>query len=103
MKRLEENMQVNGQNYKLIKRSHKIVMYSINCGRRYEVTRIYILPKSYNPYWLSHSPEWEVISANGRQFNMDGSRYFFKEEDALLYFDKLNKALEGKTENKVTI
>jgi hypothetical protein len=42
MKKLEKYTEVNGQNYKLIKRTAKVALYSVNDGRRYEVTRIYI-------------------------------------------------------------
>jgi hypothetical protein len=89
---------INGDDYELLKRTEKLALFSINDGRRYEVTRVYIKPKGYDPVWWVHYPEREVISANGDQFNKDGSRFFFKLEDAMWYFEKLNRELLVKGE-----
>jgi hypothetical protein len=70
-----------------------VALFSINYSRRYEVTRIYIKPAEDDPFLWVHIPEREVISANGNQFNKDGSRFFARKEDALWYFDKLNETL----------
>ena len=52
---------------------------------------------SYFHSYLSHSPEKDVISANV-QFAIDGSKFFRKLEDALWYFEKLNRELDEKAE-----
>jgi hypothetical protein len=36
--------------------------------------------------------EREVVSSNG-QFGRDGSKFFMREEDALMYYEKLNGSL----------
>jgi len=83
-------MEVNGADYELIKRSEKVALFSINGGRYYEVTRIYIRPKYYDAYWFHHFPTREDISGNGKEYNSDGSKRFSRLEDALVYFEKLN-------------
>jgi hypothetical protein len=95
MKILDENFDFNGNDYKLIKRTKLVGLYSINDGRRYEVCRIYIKRKSYDPYWWSHAPEQELISANGR-FAKDGSKLFNNLEGAMAYFEKLSQELQDK-------
>jgi len=87
-------MTVNGISYELIKRSDKVAVFSVQGGRRFEVVRIYVLPKRYDAYWLYHWPEREEIT-RGSQFGRDGSRMFFEKEQALKYFDKLNQSLGG--------
>lgn len=99
MKRLDTRMTYNGDDYLMIKRSENVALYSVNDGRHYEVTRIYISPKHYDSYWFHHYPEREVISSNGQQYNTDGSKCFFKLEDALWYFERLNRKLENHDED----
>lgn len=93
MIRLERNPAFNNGYQQLIKRTEKVALFSINGGMRYMVTRIYVSPKYYDPYWLHHFPAQEFIS-NGRQFYSDGSKDIEDKDAALRYFDKLNKELE---------
>jgi hypothetical protein len=98
MIRLNDVEIVNGLGYRLIKRSDKVAIYSVQGGRRYEVSRIYILPKvSFMNYMYR---EREAVS-NNSQFGRDGSKFFSQKEQALLYFNKLNKDLDGNLEGSI--
>ena len=101
MLELKVNHEVNGALYRLIKRTDKVALFSIHGGKRFEVTRIYVYPKTYVPNWLHHYPEREAIS-NNSQFQKDGSKQFRKEEDALVYFDKLNLLLHDQDKKDIS-
>ncbi len=88
MKRLEKHMNFNGVPYELIKRSDTWAVFSVQGDRRYEVLRIYILPKYYDRVWWQNFPERETVSGEG-QFMRDGSKFFSSEQQALDYFNKL--------------
>lgn len=88
----------NGQLYELIKRSDKVALFSVDGGRRYDVSRIYILPQESIIDFTYK--ERETISSD-RQFGRDGSSYCNTLEEALRYFDNLNKKLGGITEETI--
>ncbi len=87
MLKLPQVLEINGTHCRVIKRTDKVALLSVDNGRRFEVCRIYILPPLYYEYRYYH--EREAIS-NNSQFGHDGSKFFMREEDALKYFEKLN-------------
>lgn len=93
MLRLPEVQDINGTHCRLIKRTEKVALLSVNDGWRYEVCRIYIMPKVIYDNYVYY--QHEVVSSNG-QFGRDGSKFFTREEDALKYFEKLDKSLYTK-------
>lgn len=87
-------MTINGLSCELIKRTDKWALLSIQGGRRYEVLRIYVLPRGYNPYWMQAYHERETVSGNG-QFLRDGSKFFTSLEYAEAYFEKVSSGLQS--------
>ena len=92
MQRLKTNLRINGLQATLIRRTASIALVVYYNGRRYEVTRIYVRPKFYDPFWFYHSPEQEGLS-NNSEFREDGSKQFNQLKDAEAYFRKLTDSL----------
>lgn len=92
MIKLEKAFIMNGLHYQLIKRSDLLALFSVQGGIRYEVARIYILPKQY--VFNYRYPEREGITDNSR-YGLDGSRDFRNITKALKYFEELNEELGG--------
>ena len=92
MQKLKTNLRINGLQATLIKRTASIALVEYYNGRRYAVTRIYVRPKYYDPFWFYHSPEKEGLS-NYSEFREDGSKQFNHLEDAEAYFMKLTHNL----------
>ena len=90
MLRLPEVQNINGTHCRLIKRTEKVALLSVDNGRRFEVCRIYIMPKVIVDNYIYY--QREVVSSNG-QFGKDGSKFFMREVDALSYFEKLENSL----------
>jgi len=82
-------MNINGLPSELIKRTETWALFSIQEGRRYEVLRIYVLPKYYDRVWWHNFPEREAVSGDG-QFMRDGSKFFSSLEQAEAYFKKIS-------------
>jgi hypothetical protein len=93
-------MPYNGMDYTLLKRSDKVAIYSMQGGRRWEVSMIYILPEIY--FDDKYYPRREAIS-NNNQFGRDGSKFFNNEEQAKKYFDILNRSIEATEECEITV
>lgn len=89
MLRLSKHMIINGMPYELIKRSDTWAIFSVQGGRRYEVLKIYVLPRYYDRVWWQSFPERETVSGNG-QFLRDGSKFFSSLEHAEAYFEKIS-------------
>lgn len=100
LRRLPDKMIYNGQEYTLLKRTETVALFSIDGGFRFEVSRIYILPPVYFEY--VYYPFRETISDNN-QFGRDGSKYFNTLEQAMAYFEKLNRIIKVKEECEITV
>jgi hypothetical protein len=100
MIRLPRYQLINGVHLELIKRTDKVALLSINEGRWYAVSRIYVWPKVYIEN--IRIPEREELS-DSRQFTEDGSKTFRYEVKAEKYFDELNRLLESQQTNDINI
>jgi len=93
MIRLGKHMTINGLSCELIKRSDTWAVFSVQGGRRYEVLKIYVLPKYYDRVWWQNFTDRESVSGVG-QFMRDGSKFFSSLEQAEAYFDKISTGLQ---------
>lgn len=98
MERLNNKLIINGMQYELIRRTSLVALYSIQGGRYFEVSRIYIMPEQQI---YDHSyPEREVLPTND-QFGKDGSRFYRSESKAQIYYNHFNRDLGRKRRSNV--